>query len=446
MTPTVGALRGSPGFRRYLAARVVSAAGTLLTAVVLPVLLYRLTGSAGWTAAAVAVEAAPHLLLAPFAGAIAARLDRTRLLFTADLAGGALLASIPVAWWADALSGWQVLAVACAVQAVFVLLTAGHTRALPTLVGTGAAASAATAIRGATWLVDLMAPPLAGLAVAITPPAPLLTLDAVSFLASALLVRAALRSSALKAPSPRRRPATRARYGVRSGLRLLRTNPPARRLALARMLHTAAAAAYLAMLLPWADRQLDVPPSGDARLALLISSWGLGAMVAYSLAPALTRRFGAVRLAREGVLASWACAVGVLLCANWLPAVLAGLLWGAAHTLTSRAGLDALGQPLRAAARWLWRGVGSAVGATMAGLAAVVFEPRAGLALAVALLALAVLTIGRGSAPAPAGAVPAQPGPGSSQPTPAPEHTRPAQRRMARETGERRAEPDPTAP
>ncbi|HEY2725278.1 MAG TPA: MFS transporter, partial [Pseudonocardiaceae bacterium] len=107
-------MRGSPGFRRYLAARVVSAAGTLLTAVVLPVLLYRLTGSAGWTAAAVAVEAAPHLLLAPFAGAIAARLDRTRLLFTADLAGGALLASIPVAWWADVLSGWQVLAVACA--------------------------------------------------------------------------------------------------------------------------------------------------------------------------------------------------------------------------------------------------------------------------------------------------------------------------------------------
>ena len=71
-------------------------------------------------------------------------------------------------------------------------------------------------------------------------------------------------------------------------------------------LHVAAGGAYLAMLLPWADRHLGVAPSGDARLALLISCWGLGAIIAYALHPALTRRIGPVQLAREGLLVALA--------------------------------------------------------------------------------------------------------------------------------------------
>ena len=67
---SAGALRADPGFRRYLAARAVSMAGTLITAVVLPVLIYRLTGSAAWTAAVVVVQALPYLFLAPVAGSI----------------------------------------------------------------------------------------------------------------------------------------------------------------------------------------------------------------------------------------------------------------------------------------------------------------------------------------------------------------------------------------
>ncbi|MGH4024903.1 MAG: MFS transporter, partial [Pseudonocardiaceae bacterium] len=119
MTVGAGALRADPGFRRYLAARTVSMAGTLVTAVVLPVLMYRLTGSAGWTAAAVVAEALPHQLLASVAAAVLAPMARRRcaaVLLRADLVSAALLASIPLAWWVGALSSWQVLAVAGALQ------------------------------------------------------------------------------------------------------------------------------------------------------------------------------------------------------------------------------------------------------------------------------------------------------------------------------------------
>ncbi|MGH3930033.1 MAG: MFS transporter, partial [Pseudonocardiaceae bacterium] len=193
-----GTLRIDPGFRRYLAARVVSLAGTLITAVVLPVLVYRLTGSAAWTAAVVVVQALPHLLLAPVAASMVARYrNPRRLLFAGDLACGALLISIPLAWWNNGLTSWHVLAVAGAVHATFALLALAHLNALRALVGPELTAEGRTTVRSATGLVELMVPPLAGLAVTIVAPAGLLTLDAVSFVASALLVRAALGKTAL---------------------------------------------------------------------------------------------------------------------------------------------------------------------------------------------------------------------------------------------------------
>lgn len=381
--------------RRYLAARVISLAGTLITAVVLPVLVYRLTGAAAWTAAVVAAEALPHLLLAPFSASIVAQRDARNVLLTADLAGAALLASIPLAWRFGTLSGWQVLAVAGAVQAVFVLLKAAHASALPTLVA--ATVVDTTARRGTTGLVELMVPPLAGLAVAIVAPAPLLVLDAVSFLASALLVRAAVRTWSSDPQTAE--PISPPRHRMRAGLRFLRGHPEARTWAFTGTLHAAAGGAYLAMLLPWADRHLGVSPSGDARLALLISCWGLGAITACALYPALTRWAEPARLAGDGLLVALAGGLGVLASTHWLPAVAAGLLWGAAYTVASKAGLDAVGTPGRAVTRLLWRGVGPLTGAALAGIVALLGTPRAGLAAGVGLLALAELIARLSTAP-----------------------------------------------
>ncbi|MGQ0772953.1 MAG: MFS transporter [Pseudonocardiales bacterium] len=426
MTPS-GTLRADPGFRRYLAARVVSMAGTLITAVVLPVLVYRLTGSAAWTAAVVVVQALPQLL-APFVGSMVARCRHPgRLLCTADLVGGALLISIPLAWWNDGLSGWHVLAVAGAVQAVFVLLALAHPRALQTLVGPELTAAGRTAVRSATGLVELMVPPLAGLAVTIVAPAGLLTLDAVSFLASALLVRAALGKAALgklalgklalgsrsgagapPPPPPLAPPLAPARGRVRAGLRFVRGNAAARKVALAGTLHAAAVAAFLAMLLPWADRQLDVPPSGDARLALLLSCWGLGAIGGCALFLALVRWLGPVRLVRNGLVVSLACGIGVATATHWLPAVLIGLVWGAVYPVTAKAAVGSLAKLARPAVPLLWRGIGPATGAALAGVLAVWSTPRAGLLLGVVLLTVAVFAAWWGTAPGPPGSVPHQ--------------------------------------
>src|SRR5829696_4200524 len=97
MTTVTGRLRDDPDFRRYWLARVLSITGSMVTAVALPVLVYRLSGSTFLTALTTALEAAPYLLTGLFAGALSDRWNRRRVMVSADLVNAVLIGSIPVA-------------------------------------------------------------------------------------------------------------------------------------------------------------------------------------------------------------------------------------------------------------------------------------------------------------------------------------------------------------
>ena len=88
-------LRHHRDFRRYWVARQVSIAGTLVTAVALPVLVYRLSGSPSLTALITVVEGVPYLLFGLFSGALSDRLDRRRVMVVADVVAGLTIASVP---------------------------------------------------------------------------------------------------------------------------------------------------------------------------------------------------------------------------------------------------------------------------------------------------------------------------------------------------------------
>ena len=69
-------------FRRLWLAGLISDSGDWLLLVSLPILVFELTGSTLQTSVAFLVELAPAVLLGPFAGYLADRLDRRRLLVT----------------------------------------------------------------------------------------------------------------------------------------------------------------------------------------------------------------------------------------------------------------------------------------------------------------------------------------------------------------------------
>ena len=86
-------------FLRYVGARGLSLLGNITTLIAVPVLVYRLSGSASLTALVAGLEAAPYLVFGLLAGALSDRWNRKTVMVTADLLSAALLLSIPVAHW-----------------------------------------------------------------------------------------------------------------------------------------------------------------------------------------------------------------------------------------------------------------------------------------------------------------------------------------------------------
>ncbi|MBP2475373.1 MFS family permease [Crossiella equi] len=391
--------RKDPDFRRYLCARVVSVAGSLVTVVALPVLVYRLTGSAAWTAAVAAAEALPYLLFGLLAGALADRVDRRRLMIAVDLVNALVIASVPLLWLLEALTPWQVVAVAFVSQSLFVLFDSANFGALPALVGKERITSAYATVFGATTVVEMLVPPLATLAVTVVSPAPMLAVDALTYAVSALLLRAITRPLSEPDRAGRPRSLGDIRADVRAGLGFLWRQPTVRTLTLVGATHSAAGGAWVAMVVPWADRSLGVTPSGDARLAVLMSCWAVGALIASKLTPVLTRRLGAARLALRALPTSLLCGLAVVFSSYWLFGALAAVAWGAAYTtvvinsITYRQQVTPpeLQGRVNTTARMLSWGVGNPLGAALAGTVAVAVSPAAGLAASVAVLAVGVV-------------------------------------------------------
>ncbi|WP_236808861.1 MFS transporter [Amycolatopsis albispora] len=383
-------------FRRYLAARVVSVAGSVVSVVALPVLVYQLTGSAGWTSAVAVAEALPYLLFGLVAGAVADRAPRRVLMVGLELATAVLLASVPLAWWLGLLTAVHVLLVAFAVQVLFVFFDAANFGALPTLVGRAKLTAAYSKLYGATTIVEVAVPPLAGLAVVLAAPAPLMALNAVTAVASALLIRAITRP--LSAVPAGERPA-RLWSDIGAGLGFLRREPVVRLLTLVGMTHAAAGGAWVAMLVPFADQALGVRASGDARLAVLFACWGIGGVLAARLVPRLGARFGPARFALTALPCSLLAAVATTLTTHWLLAVLTVICWGTAHSavvlnaVTYRQQLspDELQARVNTTGRMLAWGVGQPAGAALAGAVAVTGAgARGGLVAGTAVLAAGV--------------------------------------------------------
>lgn len=387
-------------FRAYLAARAVAVTGTLVSLVAMPVLVYQLTGSPAWTAAVAAVEALPYLLFGLVAGAVADHADRRRLMVGADLAAAAALASVPLAWWAGALTPAHVLAVAVAVQTAFVFFDAANFGALPTLVGRDRLTRAYSTLYGTTTALELVVPALAGLAVVVVAPAPLVGINAVTALAAALLVARIAGPLSAPVPAGERRTLAAIPAGIGQGLRFVAGHRVVRTLTLVGAANAVAGGAWVAVLLPWADRVLGIAPTGDPRLALLFSCFGVGAVAASRLVPPLAGRFGGARVALGALPVSLACALLVLAATHWALALAAALAWGTAHatvvlnaiTFRQQVCPDGMQARVNTTARMLSWGIGMPAGAALAGLVAVgPAGPRGGLAVAAGAVAVALV-------------------------------------------------------
>jgi len=183
---TLGVLSRNRDFRRLFTAELVMFGGDWFVMIPLLTLLLKLTGSGAWGGLVLAADTGILALLLPFAGTVADRVDRRRIMLTANVCGlGAVLALLLVrtpgtAWLA-------VLAVAAlAVAKAFYLPAASS--ALPNLVDADDLASA-NVVAGSAWgTMTVVGASLGGVLAAVVGPYPCFGVTALCLLGSAGLV------------------------------------------------------------------------------------------------------------------------------------------------------------------------------------------------------------------------------------------------------------------
>jgi MFS family permease len=392
-------LRDDPDFRRFLTARLVSLIGTSVTFVAMPVIVYQRTGSPLLTGLVSAFEALPYLLLGLPAGALADRFDRRRVMVLSDLANAVVLGSIPVAYLLGGLTTAHVMVAAFLVPALFVFFDAADFGAVPTLVGRARIARANSIIWASSTVVEVGVPPLAGAALAFVNGAELIAIDAISYVASALLVRG------LKRPlsDPNRGAAEPLRVAalvreIREGLAFVWQHQAVRVMTVVGAAQAVAGGAFVGQMVVWADKALDVR-AGDWRLGVVFCAWSVGGLVSSLALPRLAGRYGAARVTLVALPASAVMCVVTALASQWVVGALALLVWGAVYmtvvtnSVTYR--MQVTPEPLlsrvNTTGRMLSFGVGWPIGAALGGVVAQAAGPQAAmLAGSVLLIAAAV--------------------------------------------------------
>ena len=292
-------LRGDRAFRKFWTAGSVSLAGTLVTSVVLPILIYQRTGSAWQTSLLVAIETIPYLAIGLVAGAVADRVDRRRLMWRCELVSALLVGSIPLAAAAGVLSIAQVYVVAAGTATVFVWFDAANFGALPAIAGRDRIAIAYARLSASSSVLMIAAPALGGVLASTIGPASAMALDAASYVVSALLLLSIRRPFSVPGAGLAV-PAARLRQRVMEGLRFLWRQPTVRSLTLLGFGNSLTLGAVLGLMVVDANRQLGLART-SALIGALYASGAVGALVASICLPQIMRRYSVLTITLIGL-------------------------------------------------------------------------------------------------------------------------------------------------
>lgn len=248
--------------------------GTSLSLVVLPVLVYDLSGSAGLTGLVFASRLVPYLLFGLVAGPVADRANRRHLIIGGNVIEGALAATIPAAALFDALTVLQVMAVAFLSATAFVFSDAAVFGAVPSLVHPSRLAAANGLLATLGSGADIAGPILAGALIATIGAANAISVNAASF-AVVAAVQYTLRSDFRRPESPTSTRTIRAQLGTAQSF--IRSHRSVLTLILAGFGNSISIGIIFGLIVPWSREVLGYS-SDDARLGLLYAAVGVGSM------------------------------------------------------------------------------------------------------------------------------------------------------------------------
>ena len=271
-SPTDEPLRRNRDFSTLLVSHSVSALGDGVNATALPLLVFALTGSGLAMGIVGAVDHAADFVMGTFAGAMADRGDRKRMMFGADLGRALFTALIPLT---DLVHGPTMVVILLVTAPLAILrgfFRAGYLASMPNLVGRSQLARGNGILETAFSASFIAGPAIAGFLVTVIGPGPTLAVDAASFAISSLGLFLIRRD--LKAPSDR--PPSRIVDDIREGIVYVARHPVLRTLILLFATTSAVLAPIGAAMTFRIVRDLGQSP---AAFGLALTGLGVGTLV-----------------------------------------------------------------------------------------------------------------------------------------------------------------------
>ena len=293
-------------FKRFWAGQTVSAVGTHVTAVALP-LTAALTldaGAAGVSAIATATYL-PSAALPLLAGHWLEGRRKRGVMIATDVIRAAAVAVVPLAWAFDQLTLPLLVAVAFLVGAASVVFDIASFAYLPDFVPEQDLPAANRALQGSSTAAQVGGPGLSGLLVQLLGPAIALLVDAFSYLASAVGIGSARRTEV--APQ-----VTDDRPSLWEGVRQIKVSPFLRALTAHAALYNASAQILVVNLVILAVKERGLSAGG---YGIALSAGGAGAFAGAMIGLRLAKRLGYGR----AFLTSLALSTGLPLLLALLP-------------------------------------------------------------------------------------------------------------------------------
>jgi MFS family permease len=277
-------------FRLLWLGDTVSQAGTAITALALPLAaVTTLHATPFEVGVLVAAEYVAFLLLGLPAGAWIDRLRRRPVLIASDLARAAVLATIPLAAALDVLTLGQLYVVAFVVGVFTVFFDVSYQSYLPALVEHGDLVEGNAKLQASQTVAQVASPGVGGALVqALTAPFALLA-DAISFVVSALCLRA------IRTQEPPLEPVEQPRLGreIAEGLRYVFGHPILRVLAASTAAVNLFTGAQIALIIVFLVRTLDLRAGA---IGVLASIGAVGGLVGAMATSRLARGLGTARV------------------------------------------------------------------------------------------------------------------------------------------------------
>jgi MFS family permease len=287
--PTGGLWR-HPDFIKLWSAETVSQFGTQVSQLALPLAAIDvLDASAFEVAALTTVEFLPFLLVSLPAGVWVDRLPRRPILIAADLARAAFLASIPIAYFLDALTIWQLYAVGFSVGIATVFFDVAYQSYLPALVERTQIIDGNAKLEISRSAAQFGGPGVAGVLIGwLKAPAAIL-IDAISFLGSAIFLLAIRKTETSR---QEREPRRKMRVELKEGLSYVLRHPYLKNIAACTALFNFFGTMGFAVILVFARRELELSPQA---IGLAFMFGNVGPLLAAFTANRVSARLGVGR-------------------------------------------------------------------------------------------------------------------------------------------------------